>query len=141
MDEQNNDLQTLKQRIDALHAQIENRDFFRKNQKPTSENNIKSDSDLDPDQDLDPDLDRGRDMRMGLNAGTELIGGVFAGGALGWFLDHMFETKPLFLCIGLILGMISAFYNIYCLTMKIPRFGRFMPLPPASKKGTSKKRD
>lgn len=44
---------------------------------------------------------------------SELIGGVTIGGLLGYYLDDYFHTKPLFLLILLILGLISSLYTIY----------------------------
>ena len=44
---------------------------------------------------------------------SELIGGVTAGGLLGYYLDDYFNTTPLFLLILLILGLISSLYTIY----------------------------
>ncbi len=44
---------------------------------------------------------------------AELIAGIGVGGFLGYYLDQYFNSKMLFLLIFVILGLISAFYNIY----------------------------
>ncbi len=44
---------------------------------------------------------------------SELVAALVVGGFLGYYLDQYFNTKVLFLLIFVILGLISAFYNIY----------------------------
>lgn len=44
---------------------------------------------------------------------SELVAALAVGGFLGYYLDQYFNTKALFLLIFVILGLISAFYNIY----------------------------
>ncbi len=50
--------------------------------------------------------------------GTELAGGVIVGGVMGFGLDALFHTKPVFLIICFILGAIAGFYNIYRMVLK-----------------------
>lgn len=45
--------------------------------------------------------------------GIELVAGVLAGLILGVLLDKMFTTKPLFLIICLVLGIIASLRTIY----------------------------
>lgn len=44
---------------------------------------------------------------------SELVAGIGVGGFLGYYLDWYFNTKVLFLLVFLMVGLISAFYNIY----------------------------
>jgi ATP synthase protein I len=50
---------------------------------------------------------------QGMRAGLELVVSFISGGVLGYALDHVFNTKPLFLIIFVFLGVITGFYNIY----------------------------
>lgn len=45
--------------------------------------------------------------------GYYLIIPLLAGLGLGIFLDHKFETKPFFTIIGIIIGVIGTFYNLF----------------------------
>ncbi len=49
----------------------------------------------------------------GFRIATELVSGVFVGAALGWVLDKLFETRPVFLIIFLLLGGVAGFLNVY----------------------------
>ncbi len=49
----------------------------------------------------------------GFQMSIELVSGVFVGAAIGYFLDYVFSTKPLFLCILLVLGGIAGMLNVY----------------------------
>jgi len=51
-----------------------------------------------------------------------LIAPMLAFGALGWWLDGRFGTKPWLLLAGLILGMIGGFVNFFRLVLP-PRNG------------------
>jgi ATP synthase protein I len=42
---------------------------------------------------------------------TELVAGVFVGGAIGWLLDRWLKTLPLFLMIFLLLGIAAGLLN------------------------------
>ena len=44
---------------------------------------------------------------------AEIVAGVCVGGFLGYYLDKLLHTKVICLIIFMILGLISAFYNIY----------------------------
>lgn len=39
----------------------------------------------------------------------------------GWWLDNKFNTKPLFVIIGLILGITVAFYGVYQMLLPLIR--------------------
>lgn len=52
---------------------------------------------------------------MVTQVGISMMTPIFLGGALGWYLDHKFFMKCWFI-IGLLLGIIAAFRNVYYLT-------------------------
>lgn len=54
-----------------------------------------------------------RFSRIGFRVGTELIAGVLAGGAIGYFLDRVFDTKPWLLIVFLFLGGAAGVLNVY----------------------------
>ncbi len=58
-------------------------------------------------------------MSVGMKAGTELVGCVIAGAGLGYLLDSWLGTKPAFLIIMLILGVIAGFVNVWRVTQNI----------------------
>ena len=47
-----------------------------------------------------------------MGASYTLIGSILILGALGYFIDKWRDTSPLFLLIGLLLGIIIGFYEI-----------------------------
>jgi len=47
-----------------------------------------------------------------MGASYTLIGSILILGALGYFIDKWQDTSPLFLLIGLLLGIIVGFYEI-----------------------------
>jgi len=49
--------------------------------------------------------------------GTMLVAPMVAFGAIGWWLDGRFGTKPWLLLAGLILGMIGGFVNFFRLVL------------------------
>ncbi len=56
---------------------------------------------------------KNRSFDTGFFVISELLAGIGVGGFFGYYLDQYFNTKVLFLLFFLILGLISAFYNIY----------------------------
>lgn len=48
-----------------------------------------------------------------LNIAFELVAGVIVGLLIGLLLDNLFDSKPLFLIICLIMSMIAAFKSIW----------------------------
>jgi ATP synthase protein I len=44
---------------------------------------------------------------------VELVSALLVGLLLGLWLDHTFKTKPLFLIVFVILGIIAGFFNIF----------------------------
>lgn len=59
------------------------------------------------------ETDYSRAGKIGFRIGTELISGVLVGGAIGYLLDKIFETRPILLIIFLFLGGIAGFLNVY----------------------------
>lgn len=51
--------------------------------------------------------------KAGFRVGTELLSGVLVGAALGYFLDRLLATQPLFLIIFLFLGGAAGILNVY----------------------------
>ena len=47
-----------------------------------------------------------------MGASYTLIGAILILGALGYFIDKWQDTSPIFLLIGLLLGIIVGFYEI-----------------------------
>ena len=43
---------------------------------------------------------------------TELLAAVIVGGALGWGLDRIFATGPLFLIVMFLVGVAAGFFNV-----------------------------
>ena len=54
----------------------------------------------------------GRGMSMAMRVVSELVAGIAVGGAIGWGLDRLFHTKPLFLVVLGLLGTAGGFWNI-----------------------------
>jgi ATP synthase protein I len=61
-------------------------------------------------QQLDGGLGRG--MSMAMRVVSELIAGIAVGGAIGYGLDSVFHTKPLFLILLGLVGTAGGFWNI-----------------------------
>ena len=55
---------------------------------------------------------RGDAMGRGMKIAAELIGGVIAGGAIGWFLDRWLGTKPWLFIVFFLLGTAAGMLNI-----------------------------
>lgn len=54
--------------------------------------------------------------REGLQAGAELVGAIGGGALIGYGLDKWLDTAPWFMLGGLLLGFVTALYNIYRIT-------------------------
>jgi ATP synthase protein I len=54
-----------------------------------------------------------RALSVGLNAFSEFVGAVIAGGLVGWQADEWLGTKPWLLIVLLGLGVVAGFWNIY----------------------------
>jgi ATP synthase protein I len=51
-------------------------------------------------------------MGRGMRIAAELIGGVVAGGAIGWFLDQWLGTKPWLFILFFLMGSAAGMLNI-----------------------------
>ena len=51
--------------------------------------------------------------------GFALVIAIFLGGFIGYLLDNYFETGYLFKIIGLIVGIIAGFRNVYAMGKKL----------------------
>ncbi len=60
-------------------------------------------------------------MQVGIKAGTEFVGSLLGGGLLGWLIDGWVNSAPIGMIVGIFVGVVVAFWNLYKLT-----------LPPAS---------
>jgi ATP synthase protein I len=57
-----------------------------------------------------PDV-RGRALSWAFRLATELVAGVFVGGAMGWLLDRWLGTAPFLLIVFLLLGIAAGLLN------------------------------
>lgn len=51
-------------------------------------------------------------MAQGMRLGLEMVSGVIAGGAIGWFLDRWLETEPWLLILFVLLGIGAGLMNV-----------------------------
>ncbi len=51
--------------------------------------------------------------RTGNRVLADLLGGIFGGALLGWVVDRFAGTSPWGLLVGLFLGIVVAFWNIF----------------------------
>ena len=49
----------------------------------------------------------------GMKISLDLFSSIFVGTMVGLGIDNFFSTKPIFLLIFLVLGIITGFYNLY----------------------------
>jgi ATP synthase protein I len=56
--------------------------------------------------------DRGAAMGQALKLATEMIAGVAVGGFIGWWLDWVLGTGPIFLVVFLLLGGAAGIVNV-----------------------------
>lgn len=55
---------------------------------------------------------RGQAIGQALKLGIEMVAGVAVGGLIGWTLDQLFGTKPVFMLVFLVLGAASGIMNV-----------------------------
>ena len=68
-------------------------------------------------------------MSLGLRAGSEFVSAVIVGAAIGWGADWLLHTKPLFLIVFFLLGVVAGMWNVIRLTSpKSASFGHNSPL-------------
>jgi len=56
----------------------------------------------------------------GMRMGMEFVSGTIVGLGIGWGADRLFDTLPLFLIIGLLLGFAAGMMNVYRAINNIP---------------------
>ncbi len=56
-------------------------------------------------------------LSSGMRAGGELIGGILGGVIFGACADWMFDSSPIGLVVGTILGVTAGFYRVYRATL------------------------
>lgn len=59
------------------------------------------------------------EMNRGIRAFMEMLGVLLGSGLMGWTLDSYFETAPTMLIIFIILGILTAFFNLYKLSRNL----------------------
>jgi ATP synthase protein I len=52
-------------------------------------------------------------LGLGLRVGAELVAAVLVGFAIGWGLDHLLHTKPIFMGIFLLIGGAAGMRNVW----------------------------
>ncbi len=80
-------------------------------------------------------------MNSGVRAGAELVTLLIAGTAIGWGLDTFFQTKPLFLIIFVLTGIVAGFYEVYRITQNTGDSAAIPRLHNAQKDGTKPPED
>ena len=45
--------------------------------------------------------------------GLHMVSGPIVGGGLGWLIDHWLESWPIASAIGLVLGLVAGFRNVW----------------------------
>jgi ATP synthase protein I len=55
-------------------------------------------------------------ISLGMKAASEFIAAVVVGGLMGWGLDRLFGTKPLFIIIFFLLGVAAGVWNVIRMT-------------------------
>lgn len=58
-------------------------------------------------------LKRGSNISTAFSVATDLVSGAIVGVIIGLFFDQIFDSKPLFLIICILLGVIASFKNIW----------------------------
>jgi ATP synthase protein I len=66
----------------------------------------------------------GAQMSKAYRAGTEFVGAILVGGAIGWGLDWLVHTKPLFTILFFLLGVVAGVLNVIRATS--PKSGKIV---------------
>ena len=56
---------------------------------------------------------------IGLKISLDLISSIIVGALIGFGLDKIFSTKPVFFIIFLVLGIITGFYSLFKTVQKL----------------------
>ena len=62
----------------------------------------------------------GSGMGAGMRLVSEIVAGVMVGGGIGWLLDKIIHTQPLFMILLGALGLAGGFWNVIREAMKPP---------------------
>ena len=54
----------------------------------------------------------GSAMAMGLRAGSEFVAAIIVGAGVGWAIDRALGTKPAFLIVFFMLGVVAGVFNV-----------------------------
>ena len=81
----------LENRLDKLSSELENKKQVSNNTTPNPPSNVS----------------------YAFKISAEILAGIFVGLFLGYYTDKIFQTKPLFLIIFLLLGIAGSLLNIY----------------------------
>lgn len=57
-------------------------------------------------------------LAQALSLGFTVIANILVGTGMGYLLDSLFKTMPIFLIIGILCGTISAFLTLYAMVVK-----------------------
>jgi ATP synthase protein I len=58
----------------------------------------------------------GSAMSLGLRAGSEFVSAVILGSGIGWVLDRALGTRPAFLIVFFLIGVVAGIWNVIRLT-------------------------
>ena len=58
---------------------------------------------------------------IGMKISLDLFSSIVVGIMIGLGIDYFFSTKPIFLLIFLVLGIVSGFYNLYKSVQRLNR--------------------
>ncbi len=58
---------------------------------------------------------------IGMKMSLDLFSSIVVGIMIGLGIDYFFSTKPIFLLIFLVLGIVSGFYNLYKSVQRLNR--------------------
>ena len=90
----------MQQRLDEIGAHL---DRLSDKQSPNAEKNLP--------KEFDPDTNSSASGKA-LQIGSDLIGGVVVGGLIGYLVDRLLQTKPVWFLIFLLLGMGAGLLNV-----------------------------
>lgn len=63
----------------------------------------------------------GSAMSLGLRAASEFAAAIVVGGLIGWQLDRWLGTKPAFLIVFFLLGVVAGIWNVIRVTSPLSR--------------------
>ena len=55
-------------------------------------------------------------MSLAMRAGSEFVSAIVVGAGIGWVLDRLFGTKPLFLIVFFFIGVAAGVWSVIRLT-------------------------